>query len=393
VNKQYQPLRVLSISSAHFVHDIYSSFLPPLLPLLIEKFGISLSAASVLSLIQRLPSLFSIIVGVFAHRLPWRIIILSAPLLTAFGGSMMGMAPNIVILGIFLFTIGISSAIFHVPAPVMIKEYSGSRIGKGMSYYMLGGETARMLGPLLVVGAVSLWGLEGIWRLILPAFVATFILSLVIEKKPFEKLAINDDKEFKWQLTLKKYSGFFAIVTLFLVFRAVMKSSLSTFLPVYMGQKGNNLFIGAVSLSILQIAGAFGSFIGGSISDKWGRFNTLLSVAIVSPILMFLFINVGTTLQFFVLLLLGVVLYSSTPILLALVQEQGSNQPALMNASFTTINFITGALAVLATGFLGDLLGLDLTYKLSAFLSLGSIPAVFLIRKKANHTGIEKRSG
>ena len=163
------------MSFAHFTHDVYSSFLSPLLPLLMEKYGITLSVASVLSLLQRIPSLFSMVIGAVAHRLPWRGIILTAPLVTATAGSLMGVAPNVVVLGILLFTIGVSSAVFHVPAPVMIKEYSGRKAGMGMSFYMLGGELARMVGPLLVVSAVAVWGLQGIWRLILPAIVATVL--------------------------------------------------------------------------------------------------------------------------------------------------------------------------------------------------------------------------
>ena len=383
LKNKYRPGKVISISSAHFVHDVYSSFLPPILPLLIEKFGISLSVAGLLSLFQRLPSLFSVVVGAYAHRLPWRLIILMAPLVTATAGSLLGVAPGIVVLAILLLTMGISSAVFHVPAPVMIKEYSGPKAGLGMSFYMLGGETARMTGPLLIISAVGWWGLEGTWRLILPAIAATIALSYGIEKKPFEKDAVKNEGEIlKWHGVLKKYAGFFGLLTMFLIFRAVMKSSLATFLPVYVGDKGGTLMAGAVSLSILQVAGAVGSFLGGGISDKWGRFNTLLVVSLVSPLLMFMYVYTTGILQISALLMLGLSLYSGTPVLLALVQEQGSAQPALMNAGFTTINFVTSALAVLFTGFMGDVFGLDKTYILAAIIATGSIPVLILLKRK-----------
>ena len=38
--------------------------------------------------------------------------------------------------------------------------------GKGMSYYMVGGELARTAGPMIILGVISWWGLEGTWRLI-----------------------------------------------------------------------------------------------------------------------------------------------------------------------------------------------------------------------------------
>ena len=366
------------------MHDVYSSFLAPLLPLLLKKYGINLAAASWLSLLQRIPSLFSIVLGTFAHKVHWRPIIILAPLVTAISGSLIGAAPNITLLGILLFTIGMSAAVFHVPAPVMIKAFSGNRVGKGMSFYMLGGESARMLGPLLIVSAVSWWGLEGTWRLAIPAIIATIILSFAIEKIPYETIDIKDITTLKWKTTLKEYSGFFIALTIYMLFRSVMRATLSTFLPTYMvGMKGSSLLYGAFSLSILQATAVIGTFVSGSISDKIGRFNTLLILAVASPFFMFLFVWSGPALQIISLLALGFVLAASTPVLLALVQEQGSNQPALMNGSFTTINFISGALSVLAAGYIGDAIGLAKTFQISGYLAFIAIPAVFLLKKKS----------
>jgi len=376
--------KVLAISSAHFLHDVYSSFLAPLLPLLLKKYGIDLSVASWLSLIQRIPSLFSIVLGTFAHKIPWRPIIILAPLITAIGGSLLGAAPNILLLGILLFTIGMSSAMFHVPAPVMIKNFAGNRTGKGMSFYMLGGESARMLGPLLIVSAVSWWGLEVTWRLAIPAILAVVILSFTLEKIPYETIDVEDKTKLRWKTTLIKYRGFFVALTIYMLFRSVMRGALSTFLPTYMvGLKGSSLLFGAFSLSILQATAVLGTYVAGSISDRIGRFNTLLILAIVSPFLMFLFVWSGPVLQLLSLLLLGFVLAASTPVLLALVQEQGSNQPALMNGTFTTINFLTGALSVLAAGYIGDAIGLEKTFQMSGYLAFVAIPTVFLLKNKS----------
>lgn len=376
--------KVITISSAHFLHDVYSSFLAPLLPLLLKKYGIDLSVASWLSLVQRIPSLFSIVLGSFAHKIPWRPIIILAPMVTAISGSLLGLAPNILILGILLFTIGMSSAIFHVPAPVIIKNFSGNRAGKGMSFYMLGGESARMLGPLLIVGAVSYWGLEGTWRLAIPAIVASIILSFMLEKIPYESIDSESKTKLKWKTTLHQYSGFFVALTIYMLFRSVMRATLSTFLPTYMvGAKGSSLLFGAFSLSVLQATAVAGTFLAGSLSDKIGRFNMLLILAIASPFFMFIFLWSGPALQMVSLLFLGFVLAASTPVLLALVQEQGSNQPAFMNGSFTTINFVSSALSVLAAGYIGDAIGLAKTFQLSGYLAFVAIPTVFLLKKKS----------
>ena len=43
--KRFQTGGVLLISLCHFIHDVYSSFLSPLLPLLITKLSLSLTRA------------------------------------------------------------------------------------------------------------------------------------------------------------------------------------------------------------------------------------------------------------------------------------------------------------------------------------------------------------
>ena len=52
----FRTLPILLLSFSHFVHDVYSSFLAPLLPLLIEKLALSLTQAGFLSAVMQLPA-------------------------------------------------------------------------------------------------------------------------------------------------------------------------------------------------------------------------------------------------------------------------------------------------------------------------------------------------
>ncbi|MCK5520443.1 MAG: MFS transporter, partial [Candidatus Marinimicrobia bacterium] len=61
--KKFQSSKVISISSAHFFHDIYTSFLAPMLPLLIEKHGLNLSLVGMLEIVRRIPSLLNPFIG------------------------------------------------------------------------------------------------------------------------------------------------------------------------------------------------------------------------------------------------------------------------------------------------------------------------------------------
>ena len=98
--------------------------------------------------------------GILAERIRIRYLMIAAPSVTAITMSMIGLAPTYSFLAILMLVSGISSSSFHVPTPVMIKHVAGDKTGRGMSFYMVGGELARTLGPIIVIGAVGSGGLR-----------------------------------------------------------------------------------------------------------------------------------------------------------------------------------------------------------------------------------------
>jgi len=381
-NDQFQTSNVLTISIAHLVHDIYSSFLAPILPLLIEKLGISYSLAGLLSVLQRIPSLLNPIIGLIADKVSVRYFLVIAPALTATVMSLLGVTTHYTVLAILLFIMGLSAALFHVPGPVMIKHVSGDRIGRGMSFYMLGGELARTLGPLIILAAVSLWGLEGTYKLIPFGVTASILIYFKLRKIKITQHLNREEKVKGISDTFKGLFSFFLILVGITFCRAIMKSALTTFLPTYLSVKGASLWMGGISLSILQFAGAGGTLLSGNISDKIGRKTTLLIIAVVSPVLMWLFINLRGVLTIPILVLLGFFMFANGPVLLALVQDVASDRPAFVNGIYMMISFVVSAITAMIIGGLGDWIGLDNTYKLATGLALGGILFVVILPKK-----------
>jgi FSR family fosmidomycin resistance protein-like MFS transporter len=164
-------------------------------------------------------------------------------------------------------------------------------------------------------------------------------------------------------------------------FRSAMKSALTIYLPTYLTAKGSSLWIAGISLSILQFAGAGGTLLAGIISDKIGRRKSLLIISISNPILMFLFIYIQGIWMIPILIITGLFLFGSGPVILALVHDLDSKHMSFINGVYMTINFILSSVMVLAVGFFADTIGLDLTYKISAWIALGSIPFVFFIKR------------
>ncbi len=373
---QKQKNQVTTISLAHFAHDTYSAFLAPILPLLIEKLGMSLVMSAFLDIARKLPSLLNPFFGLLAERTDARYFVIISPALTAFSMSLLGASSSYSFLLILLVISGISSTLFHIPSPGIIKASSEGKIGKGMSYYMVGGELARTVGPLLITGAISLWGLEGTWRLMPFGLVASLILYYRLKdfhftQKKFTKKAEKGDA----MKEVKRFLPLFSVMGGFMFFQSAMKMATTLYLAVYLTQNGFSLWYASIALSVLQFFGVIGTFLSGNISDKIGRQKTLVIMSVGAAITMSLFLFSETIYTMFPLLsLLGIFMFANGPIMLSVIHELETDMPTFINSVYMTINFSISSIVVLAMGLFGDTLGLDTTYTIAAILAYVAIP-------------------
>lgn len=380
-NKKFQTGSVVTISVAHLLHDTFSAFLAPLLPLLIEKLGISYTLAGALNVVHRTPMLMNPFLGLLADKIHMRFLVIFTPLATAITASLFGAAPNFTYLVILVFVMGLSAALFHVPSPVMIRKVSGDYVGRGMSFYMFGGEVARTIGPLVVLGAVSAWGLENTWYLIPVSAGFTVYLYFALKNISISEEFSDKKEEVHAGVTLKKYMPFLLMLSGFMAFLSLLKSAITTFLPTYLTDQGETVWFGGIALVALEAAGAAGTLLAGTLSDRIGRKTTLVVASCLSPVIFWLFIHASPAFQFPILMILGFFLFASGPVMLAMVQDLGSERPAFLNGIYMTINFFFGSLAVMLVGYLGDRIGLYRTYEIIAFTSVLTIPfAVFIFR-------------
>ena len=376
----FQTGKILVLSIAHFVHDVYSSFLAPLLPLLIEKLSMSLTQAGFLSSVMQIPALLNPYIGVLADRISVRYFVILAPAMTAVPMSLIGMAPGYGVLLILLFMTGISVSVFHVPSPVMVADLSAARKGRGMSFFMTGGELARTVGPLVAVAAVSLFGLEDFYPVMIFGLLSSVWLYFKFRSIPVQQ--VGSRRKLSVLETWRNLRHVLLPLTAILVTRGFMHASMTAFLPTYIKMETDNLWLAGIALTLFEAAGVAGVLTAGSISDWFGRRKTLLASLLGAPLFLFLFTLTGGWLRVAALLVVGFTLLSTTPVMLALVQENAGHSPAAANGLFMMISFIARSAVVVVVGFIADRIGLNATYLISAAMGLIGIPFVLMLPRK-----------
>ena len=374
---------VTTIAAAHLSHDIYSSFRDPLIPVVQEKLGISLAVASLMVPAQSLPSLLQPFFGVVADRTSRRWFVILAPAVAAVSVSSIGLAPNVAIVLLLLFTAGLASAAFHTPAVALVGEYGGAQMGRAMALFQAGGSLARSLGPLIVTGAIAIFTVEGLWVVMVFGILASFTLYFKVDTRAIDA-ARKGQEHVPIMPVLRARGRYIAALLGFGLLRSLGRSPFSIFLVALLVDKGRSEWYAGVTLSAMFTAGIVGGFVGGILSDRFGRRVIMAgSILLLVPVYYtYLWLENGSIWVIGLVMLAGLISMASGPVELALAQEITPEARGPMAGLVLAFQFVTMSIIALGFGFLADRIGLVNAYWIVPGMSLLALAVVpFLPRR------------
>lgn len=323
------------------------------------------------------PSVLQPYIGYLADRVSLRYLVILAPALTATMMSLLGIAPRYAVLAFLLTVVGLSSAAFHAVVPVIAGRLSGSSLGRGMGFWMVGGELGRTLGPIIIVTAVNFLTLEGTPWLMSGGLLASLLLYLLLKDVPGR--SPEGSQPISFRQGLQGMRPLLVPLVGIITARVFMLAALTTYLPIFLTEEGASFWVAGVSLTVLEAAGVLGALTGGSMSDRMGRRVVLLVAMLATPLFMFIFLATSGWIRFPLLLMLGFTSLSVAPVIMALVQESFPENRALANGVYMALAFVIRSGAVIVLGAVGDLFGLRLAFTISAVIPLLGLPLLLML--------------
>ena len=354
---ELQRSRLTMVTLGHFLNDCYGSFFAPILPILIDKLSLSLTLASGLASIPSITSsVFQPLYGMASDRIRGRFFILMGPLLSIVCMGLIGVAPNAFVLGLLLLLAGLGAAAFHPQAVAAAGTVSGSRKGWGISIFTFGGSVGFALGPLTIIGAVHLLGLERSYYVMFPGLLAMLLLVVYLHI-PREVL----DRRTMPSLTAAFHGVQWPMALLFsiAVLREFARLAVATFLPIFLTMQGKSLITGGITLSLFSLAGALGGMVGGFLSDRWSRKGVILASGVLCvPLLHGIFHSDGW-LSLVFLVLASATLSGANSVVIAFAQELVPSRAGTASSLVMGLGWGVAGLLLIGFGHVAELISVS----------------------------------
>lgn len=375
------------VAFAHGLTDAYASFLPPLLPRLMDEFQISIAMAATLTVAYGISgSLPQPLMGYLADRFGKRAFTVLGPLLAGVAVGSIGFASSFGALILVLMLAGIGNAAFHPPgASYAARVGEGKGAGRRYSVFAFGGAAGFALGPLAAVWIVQWRGLDGLWVAMIPAlaFAPLIFLGLPRDEDDRHGAALPPPPG----AVLAQLRGPLGLMFGISATMSFVQRSFLTMEPIIVAEGGGSETLGAVALSVYLGAQSFGMVMGGLLADHMNRRTLLvrLCLAALPAHLAAVWLGPTSALGLVAIATAGFLGLATLPPLVVMAQECLPSAAGVSSGIVMGLAWATGSVGVLGTGAVADALG-------PYAAALLSMPVILLALALAFHPALESVS-
>lgn len=365
------------LSGAHFVNDVYTGFLNPIMPFIAAKIGISMAIATiVLSLSHIFSSLLQPIFGFFADNMFKRTFIFWGLILTSVFIPLAPASTTLTHMIAFIILGSLGSSLFHPQALGMINKFSASDTAKYLGIFIGMGTLGYSVGPLLSAYVAQFWGLSKmpvmslmgvIWAILMFKFVPKMSGANIV--KPHYELK----QAFASILSNRKLN----ILNVISMLKSLITTSCFIFLPFLWKDMGYSPFFIGMALFAFIFVGGIGSLLSNRFEKRVGTpFVFYFSMISTLP-LMFLFVLTYKTFPVFsfaMFLIMGFVTMMAVPVTMNMAQSIMPEYRSIIGGFINGFSWGIVALIMSLNGFAAQTFGIT-----KVLLGVSFIPAIFSV--------------
>ncbi len=349
---------LVALSLGHASADLCASALFAVLPFLVVAHGYGYLQAGAFALTASLAAaVFQPLLGAKGDRSEAHWLLPAGLLVSAAGIAAVGFTESYWATLVAVAVCSAGVAAYHPEGARWARRAAAAhRITSDMSVFSLGGGVGYALGPLAVAAALAPLGLRGTPVVALVPIAAAIGVAAVLRRfraQPAEH-AVSPRQvghpDCEWR-------PFATLLSLFFVASGVI-TGLLTFIPLFLLEtRDASPAASNVMTSVLLVAGAAGTLLGGLLADRLGRRFVLIVPQLVLVPAIALLPSLSYTAMLPMMAVVGLAINANMSTTLVLAQEYLPTRMGLATGLMIGFSGGAGGLIALALGLLGDSAG------------------------------------
>ncbi|MBK7251654.1 MAG: MFS transporter [Gammaproteobacteria bacterium] len=370
------------VSFVHMLNDMMQSVIVAIYPLLKGEFSLSYAQIGVITLtFQLTASLLQPVVGAVTDRHPLPYSLPIGMCFTLAGLTLLSIAPSYGLLLVSVALIGCGSSVFHPESSRVARMASGGRYGFAQALFQIGGNFGQALGPMFAAVVVLKLGRASAGWFTLAALLA-IVLLLQVSRWYRQHIAEHLHRhataaQRRFPRAVVRYTIGILFVLMFSKFFYL--ASISSYYEFYLMHRfGLSADAAAHLLAVFLFAIAGGTLLGGPLGDYIGRRRVIwFSILGCAPFALILpYAGLGWTVALSVVI--GLVIASAFPAIIVYAQDMLTHRIGMVSGLFYGFSFGLGGIGAAVLGLLADRFGIDVVYRMCAFLPLLGVLAILL---------------
>ena len=363
------------LSGGHFINDIYTGVLNPIMPFIAAKIGISMAIATIILTISHIfSSLLQPLFGFFADNMVKRSFIFWGLILSSIFIPLSALAHNPFILVLFIIAGSIGSSLFHPQALGFTSKFAKySDVGKSMAVFVAMGTLGYSCGPIVSSAITQFLGMPKMPIMTVVGCVWVLLMFKCVPRlSNIEKIQdkINFKEAFKRILTNRKLN----ILNVIAMLKTMIMSSCFILLPFLWKNMGYKPFYIGIALFAFIFAGGIGSLISSNIEKKIGAANVFYISMISTLPLMILFVSTyrtHPTISLIIFVIMGFVTMMATPVTMLMAQNVLPEYKSIISGFINGFSWGIVAIIMSMLGFVAENFGIT-----NVLLFVAVIPAI-----------------